>query len=306
MKILVSGSSGLVGRELVPSLVAQGHEVLKLVRRAPLAPDERRWNPMGAGLEPGALDGVDAVVHLAGEGIADGRWTPERKQRIRESRVAGTEILSRAIAAEPQGSRPKTLVCASAIGFYGDRGDELLDERAGPGVGFLPDVCRAWEEAVDAARQAQVRVVNLRFGVILSARGGALAKMLLPFKLGLAGRLGSGRQWMSWISLDDAVGVVGHALEQSRLSGPVNAVAPAPVTNSDYTRALGRALHRPTLFPMPAFAARLAFGEMAEALLLASTRVQPAGLEASGYRFIHPDLESALRRILGAGAQHAA
>lgn len=301
MKIAVTGSSGLVGSSLVPFLKAGGHEVRRLVRRAPHAPDERRWDPAGGALDPAALEGLDAVVHLAGESIASGRWTAARKRRILESRAAGTRALAEALAR--QARRPRALVCASAIGYYGDRGDERLDESSARGSLFLSEVCEAWERAADPARAAGIRVVHLRLGVVLSPAGGALAKMLPPFRLGLGGRLGSGRQVMSWIAIDDVVGAFWRALERDDLSGPVNAVAPAPVDNATFTRVLGRVLGRPTVFPVPAFAARLALGQMADELLLASARVEPRALLASGFAFEHPDLEGALRHVLGRPAR---
>lgn len=303
MKILVAGSSGLIGRSLCRQLGEDGHGVIRLVRRAPLVPDERFWDPVAGVIDEQAL-AVDAVVHLAGESIADGRWTEPKKRRIRNSRVDGTRLLCQAIARAPR--RPRILVAASAIGFYGDTQERVTDEGAESGTGFLPDVCRAWESATAAARQAGARVVNLRIGVVMSPEGGALAKMLTPFRLGIAGRLGSGRQWMSWISLDDVVGAIGQALADDTLAGPVNGVAPRPVTNAEFTRTLGRVLSRPTLFPMPAFAAQLAFGQMAEDLLLASVRVAPTALLASGFEFQHPDLELALRQMLGRPANPAA
>jgi hypothetical protein len=296
MRISVTGSSGLIGAALVPSLTAGGHEVGRVARSAAAAGDWR-WDPDAGHVDAGAVSGQDAVVHLAGESIAAGRWSAERKARIRESRVRGTRVVAEAVArADP---RPKALLCASAMGFYGDRGDELLTEASAPGVGFLPEVSREWEEACAPARDQGVRVVHLRFGIVLSPAGGALAKMLLPFRLGAGGVVGSGRQWWSWVALDDAVGAIRHALVTPGLSGPVNVVAPNAVTNADFTRSLGRALGRPTLFPVPAFAARLAFGEMADALLLASARVVPERLQQTGYSFRHPELGSALRHMLG-------
>jgi hypothetical protein len=236
-------------------------------------------------------------VHLAGENIAAGRWTVEKKARIRDSRVKGTKTLCEALAQLSQ--PPKVLVSASAIGYYGDRGAELLWENSALGTGFLAEVCQAWEEATRPAMEKGIRVVLLRIGVVLSPAGGALAKMLLPFKLGLGGIIGSGKQYMSWIALDDVVGTIDHVLITDTLQGPVNAVAPHPVTNSEFTKTLRRVLRRPTLFPMPAFAARLAFGEMADELLLASTRVEPKRLIATEYRFRYPELEDALRHLLG-------
>jgi uncharacterized protein (TIGR01777 family) len=242
------------------------------------------------------LDGFDAVVHLAGENIAAGRWTESVKERIRKSRVDGTQLLSRALARLKQ--PPRAVVQASAVGFYGNRGDESLTESSPRGQGFLPAVCVAWEAAAEPAEKQGIRVVFLRFGVILSRKGGALKKMLLPFRLGVGGVIGDGSQYMSWITLDDAVAAIQHALSTEGLRGPVNVVSPQPVTNRGFTRTLGRALGRPTVFPMPAFAARLAFGEMADALLLSSQRVLPDRLLGSGYSFRHPDLEPALRHVL--------
>ncbi len=297
MHVVVSGSRGLVGSALVPLLTTGGHRVTRLVRRATAGPDEAAWDPMRRQMDASRLDGADAVVHLAGENIAAGRWTPARKAEIRRSRVDGTRNLCEVLARLPR--PPKVLVSASAIGLYGDRGAEVLTEESAPGTGFLTDVCREWEAATEPASRAGIRVVNLRFGMVLSPRGGALRKLLLPFRLGMGGRIGDGRQFTSWIALDDAVGVIHHALCEESVRGPVNAVAPGPVTNAEFTRTLARVLRRPTLLPVPAFAARLAFGEMADALLLAGARVMPARLQASGYRFRFPDLESALRHLLG-------
>jgi len=297
MKILVSGSSGLVGSALVKFLGTAGHEVARLVRTEPARPSEILWNPEGGSWGPSRLEGCDAVVHLAGESIATGRWTAAKKARIRQSRVRGTSHLSEALArlARP----PKVLVSASAIGFYGNRGDETLRESSSPGSGFLPEVCQAWEKATEPASKAGMRVVHLRFGIILSPEGGALAKMLIPFRWGAGGVIGSGRQWMSWIALEDVVGAISHVLSAGSLQGPVNVVSSMPVTNQGFTKTLGKVLSRPTLIPMPAFAARLVLGEMADELLLASTRVEPARLLGSGYRFLRPDLEGALRSLLG-------
>ena len=264
---------------------------------AGLALTDVPWDPAAGQIDAAALEGVDAAVHLAGENIASGRWTSSKKRRILESRVQGTRTLCDGLARLT--CPPKALICASAIGYYGSRGDEVLTEESGPGTGFLADVCRAWEAAAEPAEKRGIRVVRLRIGVILSPAGGALAKMLLPFKLGAGGKIGDGKQYMSWIALDDLVVAIHHALVTESLSGPVNGVSPYPVANADFTRTLGRVLARPTLFPMPAFAARLAFGEMAKETLLASTRVDPARLRASGYKFRHPELEGALRHLLG-------
>ena len=275
-----------------------GYNAARLVREySAVSQEDGFWDPAAGELDPDALEGVEAVVHLAGENIAAGRWNAVRKERIRESRVAGTKLLCSKLAEMPH--PPKVLVCASAIGYYGDRGDESLPEDAPAGEGFLPDVCREWEAASSAAEHAGIRVVRLRIGVVLSPKGGALKKMLLPFKIGAGGKVGSGRQYMSWISIDDLTRVILHCIENDALSGAVNAVTPAPVTNKEFTKTLGRVLVRPTLFPLPPFAARLALGEMADALLLASAKVEPAVLKASGFEFEHSDLEEALRHLLG-------
>ena len=297
MKILVTGASGLVGSALVPFLEAGGHEVARLGRSAP-ADGDVRWDPDAGVLDAGALEGFDGVVHLAGENIASGRWTEARKRRIRESRVNGTRLLAEALAGLER--PPLVLVSASAIGFYGNRGDEELTEGSPAGAGFLAEVCREWEAATEAAEGKGVRVVHARLGVVLSKDGGALAKMLTPFRLGAGGNIGNGRQYMSWITLHDTAAAIGHLLAAESAAGAVNVVAPAPVTNGEFTRTLGRVLRRPTLFPMPGFAARLAFGEMADALLLASTRVKPARLMESGYAFRHGSLEEGLRHVLDA------
>jgi uncharacterized protein (TIGR01777 family) len=295
MHIAVTGASGLVGSTLVPLLTTGGHKVTRLVRHS-AGQGEATWNA-GGEFDPSPLDGIDAVVHLAGENIAAARWTDKVKAKIRDSRVQGTRFLCEALARMQ--TPPKALVCASAIGIYGDRGEEVITEDSTAGAGFLADVARAWEAATQPARDAGIRVVNLRFGVVLSPKDGALAKMLLPFRLGGGGRIGNGRQYWSWISIDDAAGAVLHALMTDSLSGAVNAVAPNPVTNAEFTKTLGRVLNRPTLVPMPAFAARLALGEMANELLLASTHVEPKELQQTGYDFRHPSLELALRHLLG-------
>ena len=298
MNILVSGASGLIGATLVPFLTTGGHTVTRLVRAAPKpGTAEIQWNPQTGSINIAGLEGMAAVVHLAGENIAAARWTAEQKARIRESRVRGTQLLSEALAQLSQ--PPQVFMCASAIGYYGDRGDELLQEESPAGSGFLAEVCRAWEAATEPAVQKGIRTVQLRIGVVLSPAGGALARMLLPFKMGVGGVIGDGKQYMSWIGLDDVVGAIQHVLVTDSLRGAVNAVAPHPVTNRDFTKTLGRVLGRPTLLPMPAFAARLAFGEMADELLLASTRVEPSRLVSTGYVFRYPELDAALRHLLG-------
>jgi uncharacterized protein len=296
MNILVTGASGLIGSALVSFLTSTGYGVTRLVRsQAPPGERAARWDPQAGTIDTGAFEGVDAVVHLAGENIA-ARWTAEKKAKIRDSRVNGTRVLSQALAG--LAAPPKVLVSASALGYYGDRGDAMLTEDSPPGTGFLAEVCRAWEAATEPVRQKGIRVVPLRFGVVLSAAGGALAKMLAPFRLGLGGVLGSGRQYISWIALDDAVGAIHHAIVTDALHGPTNAVAPQPITNQEFTKTLGKVLGRPTVLPLPALAARLMFGEMADALLLASARIQPAKLLATGYSFRYPELEGALRHLL--------
>ncbi len=297
MNVLVTGATGLVGSTIVPFLTTGGHQVLRLVRQSTGRDDEVVWNPDAGTIDSKKLNGLDAVVHLAGENIASGRWTAAKKARIRDSRINGTGLLCQTLAQLTK--PPKVLVCASAIGYYGDRGDQEMFESSSPGTSFLCDVCRDWEHATDSARLAGIRVVNLRIGVVLTPRGGALEKMLLPFKLCAGGNVGHGRQYWSWIAIDDVVGAIHHALTTGGLFGPVNAVAPEPVTNAVFTKTLGRVLRRPTIIPMPAFAAKLALGEMADELLLASTRVIPRRLTETGYQFRCPTLEVALRHVLG-------
>jgi uncharacterized protein (TIGR01777 family) len=297
MRIVVTGSSGLVGSALLPLLTTGGHSVTRLVRRSRDGGPSVRWDPVLGTIDQEGLEGHDAFVHLAGESISSGRWNARVKKLIRDSRLNGTKLLCDAINRLQK--PPKTLVCASAIGFYGDRGEEVLDERFAAGEGFLADVCKDWEAITESVRPRGIRVVNLRFGVVLSPAGGALAKMLTPFKLGLGGVIGSGRQYMSWIAIDDVVGAILHAITDEALNGPVNAVAPNPVTNREFTKTLGRVLRRPTIFPVPAPVARLALGEMADELLLASTRVVPRRLQETGYAFRFSDLELALRHVLG-------
>ena len=297
MKILISGSHGLVGSALIKSLEQDGgHEIFRLVRHYPESSSEIEWSPDRYSIALARIEGFDAVVHLAGESIAEGRWTDEKKRRIRESRVKGTRLLGDALA--NLSSPPKTMISASAIGYYGNRGDEVLTEASAAGKDFLSDVCVEWEKATALATEKGIRVVNTRFGIILDANGGALAKMLPPFRMGIGGRIGSGKQWMSWIALDDVVGGIKFALTNETLSGPVNFAAPNPVTNAEFTKTLGRALSRPTIFPIPAFGVRLVFGEMADALLLASARVEPAKLLASRFVFRQKDLQTTLDYLL--------
>jgi uncharacterized protein len=294
LKVLITGSSGLVGGALVSALRASGHDVKRLVRGKVTAPDQISWNPAEP-LAPESVSGFDAVIHLAGESIA-ARWTEAKKRRIVESRVPATRHLATALSkAQP---RPRLFICASAIGYYGNRGDEILSEDSASGQGFAAELCRQWEAAAQSVATAGIRVVQIRTGIVLSAAGGALAKMLPPFRMGVGGNVGNGRQWMSWIDLRDVVGAIQHLLKTDSVSGPVNMVSPHPVRNAEFTKTLASALHRPAIFPMPAFAARLAFGQMADELLLASQRVQPANLLASGYVFQWPDLGPSLRDIL--------
>ncbi|HYK91395.1 MAG TPA: TIGR01777 family oxidoreductase [Acidobacteriota bacterium] len=297
MRILVSGASGLIGSALLPHLAARGHETSRLVRASSKARVAGVvWDPSAGVLDATSLEGFDAVVHLAGENIAGGRWTADKKRKILESRSKGTQLLGGTLSrlAQP----PRVLVSASAIGFYGDRGPDVMREDSPPGKGFLPEVCTAWEAATRPAALKGIRVVTLRIGIVLSTAGGALKQMLPPFRLGLGGKIGSGRQFMSWITLDDLVGVLHHSIENDSLSGAVNAVAPNPVTNIEFTRTLGHTLSRPTILPLPAFAARLVLGEMADELLLSSTRVEPAKLIAADFHFEHSELEPALRHVL--------
>ncbi len=298
MRVVVSGSSGLIGRSLLPALRARGDEVTALVRRPPGA-GEARWDPATGSIDAGALEGAGAVVNLAGVGIGDKRWSADRRLEIRSSRVLATTLLARTMAelAHP----PTVLVNASAVGFYGDRGDEELTEASAGGRGFLAEVCAAWEDATAPAAHGGVRVVRLRSGVVLSAQGGALARQLPLFRLGVGGRLGNGRQWLSWISLADEVRAILRALDDPALEGPVNATAPEPVTNRAFTGALGRALHRPSVFAVPGFALRVALGpDLASEMVLAGQRVLPTKLTASGFTFDHDRIEAALADVVSA------
>lgn len=300
-RIAVTGAGGLVGSALAASLEGAGHQVIRMVRRKAVpGGTEIEWDPAAGRIDAEALSGLDALVHLAGENIAAGRWNAVRKERIRSSRVRGTRLIAETLAGLDR--PPRVLLNASAIGFYGDRGDEWLDEDASPGSGFLADTCVEWERATAPAADAGVRVVRLRIGVVLSSAGGALRRMLLLFRLGLGGRLGDGRQQMSWIALDDLVRVLEHALLDENLHGAVNGVAPEPVRNAEFTKILASVLRRPALLPVPAFALRTLLGEMGQELLLSSTRVRPTRLAQAGFRFLFPDLESALRFSLDEGA----
>jgi uncharacterized protein len=297
MKIVISGSHGLVGTALGELLTRDGHEVIRLVRHArAIGAPEVEWHPEKGIIDKEQLEGVEAVVHLAGENIAEGRWTPEKKQAIRDSRVKGTVLLSETLATLR--NPPAVFLSASAIGYYGNRGDELLTETSAPGNDFLAHVCEEWEKATKPAADKGIRTVHTRFGIILAKEGGALAKMLTPFRMGIGGRIGDGKQWMSWIALDDVCGAIRFLINDRFVSGPVNFVAPHPVTNAEFTKTLGRVLSRPTFFPIPAFGVRLAFGEMADALLLTSQRVEPEVLKARGFGFQFPRLELALKHIL--------
>ncbi|HSW38005.1 MAG TPA: TIGR01777 family oxidoreductase [Acidobacteriota bacterium] len=296
MNILVSGSTGFIGSRLTARLRGSGHRVIRLVRKNPSGSDEIGWTPSSGVVDFPSHEKIDAVVHLAGENIASGRWTDERKRLIMNSRIQGTSVLAESLArhSEP----PGVFLSVSAVGYYGNRGDEWLDEESGPGRGFLPDLCRRWEAATEPAAARGIRVVIPRLGMVLSAAGGALPIMLPVFRRGIGGRLGSGRQFMSWIVIDDLLGVIEHALSHDSVQGPVNAVSPQPVRNAEFSRALGRALSRPSFFVLPAFAARLALGQMADEVLLASARVSSARLLKSGYEFAFPEIEGALRHAL--------
>lgn len=296
-RILVSGASGLIGRSLVPFLQTQGHEVLRLVRREPADSSEIFWDPARAEIDATKLEGVDAIVHLAGENVAGGRWTAGRRERILRSRVDGTRTL--VLALTKLARKPTTFISASAVGFYGERGEQQVTEQSGIGHGFLPEVCLAWETHAEGATRLGVRTALMRFGVVLSPAGGALAKMLPIFRAGMGGRLGAGNQWMSWISIDDAVGAIYHALCDSRCTGPINAVAPEPVRNAEFAATLGRVLARPAILPVPALVLQGLFGQMADKTVLTGTRVLPERLQATDYDFRHLDLEAALRHVLG-------
>jgi uncharacterized protein (TIGR01777 family) len=298
--VLVTGSHGLIGSALLPRLRADGHRVMRLVRGEPEGSDDVRWDPEAGTIDTAGLEGIDAVVHLAGAGIGDKKWTPARKQLILESRTEGTDLLARALAGLTP--PPQVLLSASAVGYYGNRGAEELTEESAPGNDFPSQVCQAWEAATAPAEAAGMRVVRLRTGIILSTRGGALGRMLLPFKLGLGGRLGSGQQYMSWIALDDHVATLLWLLEHDSVQGAVNVCSPNPVTNAEFTHALGAALHRPTVLPTPLLPLKLVFGGELVDALTEGQRVYPRVLEAHGYTVAHAQLDDALRAVLAAPA----
>ncbi len=297
MKVLITGATGMVGSELGKTLKKRGDTVLELRRnRSSLSSNSAFWNPGTGEIDAAALEGIDAAVHLAGENISEGRWTDEKKKRIVDSRVKGTTLLSETLAG--LNDMPRVLISASAIGYYGNRGAELVNEASKPGNDFLADVCAQWEQSTTAAREAGIRVVNIRIGIVLSTKGGALAKILLPFKMGVGGKVGDGDQYMSWIALDDLISAILFIIDTDAIQGPVNMVSPNPVTNAEFTKSLGKALSRPAILPAPAFALRLVFGEMADALLLSGARVDPAKLKASNYAFKYPQLDAALKHLL--------
>ena len=293
-KVLVSGSSGLIGSALCKQLEGKGYRVTRLIRDGKSSASQIAWIPEKP-ISPESVSGYNAVIHLAGESIV-GRWTGHKKAAIRNSRVFGTKNLAEALARAPQ--RPEVFISASAIGYYGDRGDEILSEESSSGTGFLPEVCREWEAAIKPAADAGIRTAQMRFGVVLSSAGGALAKMLLPFRLGLGGRMGNGQQWWSWVDVHDVVGAILHITNNGSVSGAVNVISPNPVTNAEFTKTLASVLSRPAVFPVPAFAARIVFGEMADELFMASQRVQPAKLLSTGYNFQHPYLRESLQAML--------
>lgn len=296
MKILITGATGLIGTALQSVLREKGHDLLLVSRSEPKNASFIKWDPYEGFDDPERLKGIDAVIHLAGESVSGLRWTEEKKKAIRESRVIGTRTLVDALSELED--RPQVLVSASAIGFYGDRGDEVMTETSKPGTTFLADVCREWEAEARRAEDSGIRTVLVRTGIVMSKDGGALGTMLMPFKLGLGGVVGNGKQWMSWISLDDHVRVIVYALENSNVRGAINSVSPDPVTNQEFTSVLGEVLYRPTFIPVPEFAVNLVFGEMGEALLLDSTRVMPKRLQEAGFEFKYPDLKKAIEHAV--------
>ncbi len=295
MKIAIAGASGLVGSAFIASVEEDGAEITRMVRDSAKA-GEIEWHPNQDGIDPQRLEGFDVIINLAGENVAEGRWTDEKKRRIHDSRVNGTHLIAETIARLAH--KPRVFLCASATGIYGDRPDETLDEHSESGGGFLAGVCREWEKATEPAAKAGVRTVNLRLGPVLAPHGGMMEKMLTPFKMGLGGKIGSGKQYISWVAIDDVVKAMKLALNDETIRGPVNIVSPNPVTNEEFTRGLGDALSRPTMMAVPAFAARLAFGEMADEMLLASQRVIPKRLNDAGFKFEYPNLDAALRKYI--------
>lgn len=298
MKIVVSGATGLVGSHLVPFLRSRGHEVHTLVRHTPSRPDEIHWSPEEWTIDAPALEGVDAVVHLAGASIASGRWTDARKRAIRDSRIDGTTLLATTLA--KLGTPPSVLVSTSAVGYYGSQGDTRLTEQSAPGEGFLADVVKEWEAAADPARKAGIRVVHPRFGVVMAGTGGMLPLLARVFRAGIGGQLGDGQQYFAWVDIDDLIGMLLKSIIDEELAGPVNAVAPQQVTNAEFTSAMGRVLRRPTLFRVPAFAMKTVAGELADDLMLASQRVVPERLNEIGFNFAYPTIDASLRHELGA------
>jgi len=296
MKIAIAGASGLVGSALIPILQSEGNQITRLVRSSP-RPGEIEWHPNQDAVSADSLEGFETIINLAGENIAGGRWTDDQKRKIRDSRVNGTHLLSEAMA--KMDPKPKAFICASATGIYGDRDDETLDEKSESGGGFLAGVCREWEKATEPASRAGVRVVNLRLGPILARDGGMLSKLLTPFKMGMGGKVGSGKQFISWVALEDAVNAIKLTIDDQSIQGPINIVSPNPVRNEEFTKTLRHILNRFTALAMSAFAARLAFGEMADEMLLASQKVIQKRLTAAGFQFRYPTLEGAMRKYVG-------
>jgi uncharacterized protein (TIGR01777 family) len=296
MKVLVTGSSGLIGSTLIPLLKAKNYEIYTLVRHSPQSETEIFWDYENENLDASKLEGIDVIVHLAGKNIADNKWTEKVKEEIKQSRIKGTNLLIRKLLSLTK--PPSTFIAASAIGFYGNRGNEILSESSLPGSGYLAKLCQDWENTTKTASNIGLRTVNIRFGVVLSKKGGALSKMLLPFLFGAGGPIGSGKQYMSWIAVDDAVGAIDHIINNASIDGPVNLVSPNPILNKDFAHTLGKVLQRPAILPLPAFAAQLLLGEMANELLLSSQRVEPSVLKISNYKYKYPNLESALKHIL--------